>query len=100
MFVVAIHPEERAVVIGPRDALLGRAVEARSINWLAEARAIERGRRRGKERPDHNMPSSTPNSIDSTIKAPSVANSWPMPCAKPEKIIRRPHSLTLDTPTF
>jgi tRNA-specific 2-thiouridylase len=40
MFVVAIHPEERAVVIGPRDALLGRAVEARSINWLADAPAV------------------------------------------------------------
>lgn len=34
MFVVAILPEERAVVIGPRAALLARAVEARSLNWL------------------------------------------------------------------
>jgi tRNA-specific 2-thiouridylase len=39
MFVLAIHPEERAVVIGPREALLGRAVEARSLNWLADAPA-------------------------------------------------------------
>ncbi|MBY0491237.1 MAG: tRNA 2-thiouridine(34) synthase MnmA [Gemmatimonadaceae bacterium] len=36
MFVVAIHPEERAVVIGPRDALLGRGLEARELNWLYE----------------------------------------------------------------
>ncbi|MFO0261463.1 MAG: hypothetical protein ACK53V_07535, partial [Planctomycetota bacterium] len=39
LFVVAIHPAERAVVIGPRDALMGRAVEARSLNWLADAPA-------------------------------------------------------------
>ncbi len=39
MFVVDILPEERAVVIGPREALLGRAVEARSLNWLGEAPA-------------------------------------------------------------
>jgi len=37
MFVVAILPEERAVVIGPRAALLARAVEARGLNWLAPA---------------------------------------------------------------
>ena len=36
MFVVEIRPEERAVVIGPREELLGRGVIARSINWLAE----------------------------------------------------------------
>ena len=35
MFVVEIVPAERAVVIGPREALLGRGVEAREINWLA-----------------------------------------------------------------
>lgn len=37
MFVVAILPEEQAVVIGPRAALLARAVEARSLNWLTAA---------------------------------------------------------------
>jgi tRNA-specific 2-thiouridylase len=36
MYVVEIVPEERAVVIGPRDALLGRGVVARELNWLAE----------------------------------------------------------------
>jgi len=36
MFVVDIRPRERAVVIGPRDELLGRGVIARSINWLVE----------------------------------------------------------------
>jgi tRNA-specific 2-thiouridylase len=36
MYVVAIHPAERAVVIGPREALLGRGVVARSINWLVD----------------------------------------------------------------
>jgi len=34
MFVVAIEPETRAVVIGPRDELLGRGVVAREVNWL------------------------------------------------------------------
>jgi len=36
MFVVAIRPERRAVIIGPREALLGRGVVAREINWLVE----------------------------------------------------------------
>ncbi|HMC55285.1 MAG TPA: tRNA 2-thiouridine(34) synthase MnmA [Gemmatimonadaceae bacterium] len=34
MFVVAIRPEDRAVVIGPREELLGRGVIAREVNWL------------------------------------------------------------------
>ena len=37
MFVVAIEPASRAVVIGPRDALLGRGVVAREVNWLSAA---------------------------------------------------------------
>jgi tRNA-specific 2-thiouridylase len=37
MFVVAIVPERRAVVIGPRDALLGRGLVAREVNWLGDA---------------------------------------------------------------
>ncbi len=37
MFVVDIVPEERAVVIGPRESLLGRGVEARELNWLTDA---------------------------------------------------------------
>lgn len=40
MFVVAIHPESRAVVIGPREALLGRGVVAREVNWLADAPGV------------------------------------------------------------
>jgi tRNA-uridine 2-sulfurtransferase len=34
MFVVAIRAEDRAVVIGPREELLGRGVIARGLNWL------------------------------------------------------------------
>jgi len=34
MFVVAIEPETRAVVIGTRDELLGRGIVAREVNWL------------------------------------------------------------------
>jgi len=37
MFVVAIRPTERAVVIGPRAQLLGRGVVAREVNWLVDA---------------------------------------------------------------
>lgn len=38
MFVVALRPADRAVVIGPREALLGRGLHAREVNWLvAEA---------------------------------------------------------------
>jgi tRNA-specific 2-thiouridylase len=37
MFVVEIRPEDRAVVIGPREELLGRGVVARGMNWLADA---------------------------------------------------------------
>ncbi|HVX40737.1 MAG TPA: tRNA 2-thiouridine(34) synthase MnmA, partial [Gemmatimonadaceae bacterium] len=40
MFVVAIRPEDRAVVIGPREELLGRGVIARSVNWLVDAPAV------------------------------------------------------------
>ena len=36
MYVVAIRPADRAVVIGPREALLGRGVVAREMNWLAD----------------------------------------------------------------
>ena len=35
MFVVAIDPAARAVVLGPRAALLGRGLVAREMNWLA-----------------------------------------------------------------
>ena len=37
MYVVGIRPEDRAVVIGPREELLGRGVTAREVNWLADA---------------------------------------------------------------
>lgn len=37
LFVVALRPEDRAVVIGPREALLGRSVHATDANWLGDA---------------------------------------------------------------
>jgi len=40
MFVVDIRPHTRAVVIGPRDELLGHGVVARELNWLGTAPAI------------------------------------------------------------
>ena len=36
MFVVGIRPEERAIVIGPRDELVGHGLIARELNWLGE----------------------------------------------------------------
>ena len=36
MYVIAIRPESRAVVIGTRDELLGSGLIAREINWLTE----------------------------------------------------------------
>jgi len=36
MYVVAIRPADRTVVIGPREALLGRGVVAREMNWLVD----------------------------------------------------------------
>ncbi|MGH7669118.1 MAG: tRNA 2-thiouridine(34) synthase MnmA [Gemmatimonadaceae bacterium] len=40
MFVVDIRPADRAVVIGPRDELLGHGLVARGVNWLADAPAV------------------------------------------------------------
>jgi tRNA-specific 2-thiouridylase len=36
MYVVAIVPESRQVVIGPGDALFGHAVTLEDVNWLAD----------------------------------------------------------------
>jgi tRNA-specific 2-thiouridylase len=36
MYVVAIRPEQRAVVIGTRDELLGSGIIAREVNWLTD----------------------------------------------------------------
>ncbi len=35
MYVIAIRPADRAVIIGPRKELLGRGLIAREVNWLA-----------------------------------------------------------------
>jgi tRNA-specific 2-thiouridylase len=35
MYVIGIRPQDRAVVIGTRDELLGSGVVAREVNWLA-----------------------------------------------------------------
>jgi tRNA-specific 2-thiouridylase len=40
MYVIAIRPEDRAVVIGAREELLGRGVIAREVNWLVDAPAV------------------------------------------------------------
>lgn len=40
-FVVALRPADRAVVIGPREALLGRGLVADGVNWLTDAVPVE-----------------------------------------------------------
>ena len=40
MFVIAIRPADRAVVIGKREELLGRGLIARELNWLGEPRTV------------------------------------------------------------
>ncbi|HUF25446.1 MAG TPA: tRNA 2-thiouridine(34) synthase MnmA [Gemmatimonadaceae bacterium] len=40
MYVVALQPDERAVVIGRREELLGRGVVAREVNWLVDAPVV------------------------------------------------------------
>jgi tRNA-specific 2-thiouridylase len=40
MYVVGIRTEDRAVVIGPREELLGNGVVAREVNWLADEPSV------------------------------------------------------------
>lgn len=40
MYVVGIRPDERTVVIGTRDDLLGQGVVAREVNWLGPAAVV------------------------------------------------------------
>jgi tRNA-specific 2-thiouridylase len=40
MYVIAIRPEMRAVVIGTRDELLGSGIIAREVNWLTDAPSV------------------------------------------------------------
>ncbi|MDQ8147998.1 MAG: tRNA 2-thiouridine(34) synthase MnmA, partial [Gemmatimonadota bacterium] len=36
LYVVALRPEDRAVVVGPREALLGRGLRATTVRWLVD----------------------------------------------------------------
>ncbi|HEY1953306.1 MAG TPA: aminomethyltransferase beta-barrel domain-containing protein, partial [Gemmatimonadaceae bacterium] len=40
MYVIAIRPAERAVVIGGRDELLGSGLVASEVNWLADVPSV------------------------------------------------------------
>jgi tRNA-uridine 2-sulfurtransferase len=42
MYVIAIRPSDRSVVIGPREELLGTGIIAREVNWLADAPSVGR----------------------------------------------------------
>jgi tRNA-uridine 2-sulfurtransferase len=37
LYVIALRPEDRAVIVGPREELLGTGVTATGVNWLVEA---------------------------------------------------------------
>ena len=37
LYVVRLEPESRRVVVGPREALLGREFRTRDVNWLRDA---------------------------------------------------------------
>ncbi len=43
LYVIEIRPADRAVVVGPREALLGRGVIAREVNWLGAAPPVGHG---------------------------------------------------------
>ena len=40
LYVVAIRPGSREVVVGPREALVGRGVTVFGVNWLADPPAV------------------------------------------------------------
>ncbi len=40
MYVIEIRPEDRAVVIGTREELLGSGIVAREVNWLGPAPSV------------------------------------------------------------
>ena len=41
LFVVRIEPETRKVVVGPREALLTRALRVKEVNWLGDGPDLE-----------------------------------------------------------
>ena len=41
LFVVRIDPSERRVVVGPREALLTRALTLKEVNWLGDQTSLE-----------------------------------------------------------
>ena len=53
MFVVAIRPESREVVIGPKAELLGRGLTVREVNWLAPRQ--QKTSNRGPQTTDHSF---------------------------------------------
>jgi tRNA-specific 2-thiouridylase len=43
LYVIDIRPADRAVVVGPREALLGRGLVAREVNWLGASPPLGQG---------------------------------------------------------
>ncbi len=41
LFVVALRPDQREVVVGPREALLTEALDMSETNWLGEGGSLE-----------------------------------------------------------
>jgi tRNA-specific 2-thiouridylase len=77
MYVVDIRPDDRAVIIGPREELLGRGVIARELNWLAEPAPVGT---RVSVQVRHRAPAaaaeivrSTPNEVELALDEPVAA---------------------------
>jgi tRNA-specific 2-thiouridylase len=47
LFVVRIEPETRRVVVGPREALLTRALTLKEINWLGDEASLDAAAAKG-----------------------------------------------------
>jgi len=65
MYVVAIRPESRTVMVGPKEELLGRGLVVREVNWLVAA--DKRCRDRRLQTADRSFASGTDNARDSTF---------------------------------
>jgi len=48
LFVVKIEPDEKRVIVGPREALLTAALTLKEVNWLGDEASIEAAAKAGK----------------------------------------------------
>jgi len=75
LYVVALRPETREVVVGPRDALLGSQLSASEVNWLVD----------------------TPPRVGDTVQV-RVRHRAPLANAKVEAVTARAVRVAFETP--